>query len=222
MAIKILISGYENSGKSTLVSKINNSLVINCDFKEYTLKVPHFNVNDYKGYNDFKELVVSKIKAYKDKFDKLPEYVIFDTITQLYNRMSKHNAKSYKAFEIHNKNEEDTFSINDFIEKVLINKGINTIIVAHTIVDELTGRHTIPAKGGFKKSGSWLSVVSEAIFIDRTSTHHNVVIKSDKFPVRSLVEREGKEISIDVKEFDINKYLKEITDIKVEVQEYEL
>lgn len=222
MAIKILISGYENSGKSTLVSKIENALVINCDFKEYTLKVPHFNVNDYRGYNDFRDLVISKIKAYKDKFDKLPEYVIFDTITQLYNRMSKYNSKAYKNFEVHNKNEEDTFNINDFIETVLIEKGMNTIIVAHTIIDELTGRHTIPAKGAFKKSGSWLSVVSEAIFIDRTSNHHNVVIKSDNFPVRSLIEREGKEININIKDFDINKYLKEITDVKVEVKEFEL
>lgn len=222
MAIKILISGYENSGKSTLVSKIENALVINCDFKEYSLKVPHFNVIDYKGFDSFRDLIVNKIKGYKDKFGKLPEYIIFDTITQLYNRVIKYNNKTYSSFNIHSKNEEDTFSINDFIENVLINKGINTIVVAHTIIDEKTDRHTIPAQGAFKKSGSWLSVVSEAIFVKRTKDDHQVVIKSNNFPVRSLIERDGDEIAININDFDINAHLKEITNNKIEVKEFEI
>ena len=43
MAVKLLITGFENTGKSTLASKIENALIINCDGKSFNFKTFFFN-----------------------------------------------------------------------------------------------------------------------------------------------------------------------------------
>ena len=48
-AIKLLISGFENTGKSTTASKIEDAMVINFDRKEYGFAVPHMNITEYTG-----------------------------------------------------------------------------------------------------------------------------------------------------------------------------
>lgn len=219
MAIKILISGYENTGKTTLISQIKDALIINCDKKAFSCKVLHANFTDWTGLNSFKEFVNSKIKAYKEKNKSLPKYLIFDTVTHLYMAMTAYNSSAYQGFTIHNTNNAETIGLNDYLE-LLTQKGISIVIVAHTRVDDKTNRHVIPAQGNFKDSGSFLSIVNEAIFIERGTDSHLIWLKSTKFPVRSLANHEND--FVDFNQFDVNEYLDKISKVQQEANEYQL
>lgn len=220
MAIKVLISGYENTGKTTLISKIQNALVINCDSKEFSIdKVVYSDYKNYTGLQDFMQFTFDKIKLYKSKFNKFPKYIVFDTITHLYAKMIQFNSKKFKGFEIHSTNNLETMELNNFLE-VIISKDINVIIVAHTKVDEKTGKHIIPSQGNFKDCGSFLSICNEAIFIERSLDNHLIHLKSNFLPVRSLYQWEQE--SIPFNEFNINDYLEKITQLKIETEKFRL
>ena len=96
-AVKLLISAFESSGKSTITSKLTDALVINLDHKEYGFKVPHANIKDYQGMDTLLATVAEKLKSYKDKFGHFPKTVVFDTVTQMYSSMQKYNADKYKG-----------------------------------------------------------------------------------------------------------------------------
>lgn len=159
-AVKFLLSGYEASGKSTLASTLKDALVGNCDAKEYGFHVPHFNLKVYEGMEAFIGLCNAKLGAYKERFGKLPDTFVLDTVTQLYTAMQKFNADKHTGFNIHSANNKDTLMLNDYIENTLIAHGINVVIVAHTTFDADTARHVIPASGQFAKAGSWLEIAA--------------------------------------------------------------
>lgn len=226
MAIKVLVSGYENTGKSTLASRIGNSLIINCDNKEFTLESIHATYNKWQGSKDFTDFVNSKIVAYKEKFNELPKVVVFDTITHLYGNMSDFHNNTLQGYNIHTANERETKAITRYINDVLIAKGINVVVIAHTRIDEKTDKHTIPASGSFKNEGSWLSIVNEAIYIERglnkeKNMVHTVWLKSDgRYPVRSLIDY--KDEFVDFNSFDVNKWIDDITHVANNASKFRL
>ncbi len=220
MAIKFMISGFEASGKTSLSAQIKDALVINFDNKEYTFPIPHANCKNYEGIGSVTNVINSKLTAYKEKFGKFPKYVILDTITQLYSSMTRWNATKYNGFDIHSHNNTDTLEFNKYLEEVLISNGISLVIIAHTIADEKTGRLVIPAQGQFAKAGSWHSIVNESIFIDKSTSKLVVHFKSFKYPARTTLDDVPEKI--DMKDFDINKYLEKLTTSKVDVEKYVL
>lgn len=226
MAIKVLMSGYENTGKSTLASKIKDSLIINCDNKEFTLESIHANFDKWQGSKDFTDFVNSKIVAFKEKFNKLPRCVIFDTITHLYGKMTDFHNNNLTGFQIHTANERETKAITRYFNEVLIAKGINVVVMAHTKINEKTDKHTIPASGSFKDEGSWLSIVNEAVYIERGKDSegkmfHRVWLKTNgSYPVRSLLEY--KDEFVDFSEFDVNKWIDDITNVSNKADKFRL
>ena len=220
MAIKILISGYENSGKTTLISKIEDALIINCDGKEFSIPKIHANFKEYTGFVSFSNFISDKMKAYKAKYQTFPKYLIIDTITQLYSKMVNYNANNFNGFDIHSQNNKDTLAINDYLENIVIANGVNVIVVAHTKIDEKTGKHIIPAQGNFKDCGSFLSICNEAFFIEKTLDDYIIHLKSRLYPARSLLDLDKESMSIN--EFDINEYLEKITSVKNEAEKFRL
>lgn len=217
-AFKILVAGYEASGKSTVTSQIKDSLVINFDKKEYSFNVPHANLKEYEGMDKVIAFVNSKVKAYKEKFGKLPNVVVFDTVTQLYAAMARYNSVKYTGFKIHEQNNVDTLDFNNYIENVLIANGISVVVVAHTIVDTDSQRHVVPAQGQFAKAGSWLSIVNDSIFIDKSSGKLVIYFKSFKYPARSTLKELPEKVGLE--DFDINEYLEKLSSSKDEAEEY--
>ena len=58
MAVKLLITGFENTGKSTLASKIENALIINCDGKSFNFKTPHSENKKKKKKKEIKKFKI--------------------------------------------------------------------------------------------------------------------------------------------------------------------
>lgn len=218
--VKLLVAGYESSGKSTITSKVENALVINFDKKEYGFSVPHANFKKYEGIDSVIDFINEKISSYKEKFGKFPDFIILDTITQLYAAMTKYNSIKYSGFKIHEQNNIDTLELNNYIENVLIANGVSVIVVAHTVVDPDSGRHIIPAQGQFAKAGSWLSIVNDAIFIEKSSGKLIVYFKSFKYPARSTLKELPEKVDMD--KFDINEYIRQLLASKTEAEEYVL
>lgn len=214
MAIKMLITGFENTGKSTLAAKVKDALIINCDGKSFNFKTPHSNMPNWKGYKEFEKFVVSKVLAYKEKFKEFPKTIIFDTITHLYLELTNYNSKVYQGFNIHSQNNDDAQAINDFIENKLIReKGINVILMAHTTIEPKTGRFTIPAQGQFAKAGGFVSFVDESIYIDRGEEHSVVLKDSTNAVVRSNMKYSEDKVLANFNTFDINKHIAELEKI---------
>ena len=111
-AIKLLVSAFEASGKSTITSQLEDVLVFNFDHKEYSFKVPHANLKNYNGMSDLIQQMSEKISAYKEKFGHYPKSIVFDTVTQMYSSMQKYNADKYKGFDIHSNNGKETLDFN--------------------------------------------------------------------------------------------------------------
>lgn len=236
MAVKLLICGFENSAKSTITSKIKDGMVVNFDRKEYGFEVPHANVGTFtmentpdNVANTVISLINEKLGVYLEKMGKMPKTVVLDTVTQYYSGMAAYNGMRYKGFDIHSNNNADTLNFNNYVEDVLIANGINVIIVAHTIYDEQTARHIIPAAGKFKDAGSWLSVVNDAVFIEKKSNKLVAHQKSLKYPCRSTLavidpflpvpdadKTPGKG------EYDINVHLENLIASKVEATKFVL
>jgi len=219
-AVKLLVCGFESCGKSTITSGIHDALVVNFDRKEYGFKVPHVNYPIFTGMDDLINTLNEKVGAYQDRYNELPKTVVVDTVTQLYSAIQKHNGERYKGFDIHSNNNADTLAFNGYIEDTLIANGVNVIIVAHTVYDSDTARHIIPASGQFAKSGSWLSVVNDAIFIEKKSNKLIVHQQSMKFPCRSTIPDIA--ASVPVEEYDINNHIDILTGAKLEAAEFVL
>ena len=134
--------------------------------------------------------------------------------------MQKYNADKFKGFDVHTNNGRDTLAFNEFIENSIIPSGINAIIVAHTLFDEATARHVIPATGAFAKAGSWLSVVNDAVFIEKKANKLVVHTSGLKYPARStLIDLET---NIDIENYKLQEHLDKLTAVKIEAEDYAL
>lgn len=216
--VKLLLTGFESCGKSTITSALTDAIVVNMDQKEYNFKVPHINIKEYDGMDALLALVTEKIQAYSTRFGKLPKTVVFDTVTQMYSAMQKYNADKYKGYDVHTKNNQETMAFNQFIEQELIPAGINVVIVAHTLYDEATSRHIIPATGAFAKAGSWLSVVNNSIFVERKSNKLVVHLKGLKYPTRTTIE--GLPDSVEIDDYSLQDHLDQLAATQIEAEEF--
>jgi hypothetical protein len=219
-AIKLLVSAYESCGKSTVTSQIDKALVVNLDHKEYGFAAVHTNIPNYEGMEELTEAINNKIDAYKESKGEYPETIVIDTVTQLYSAIQKYNGTRFTGFEVHSNNNKDTLNFNGYIEETLIANGFNVIIVAHCMFDADTGRHIIPATGQFAKAGSWMSVVNDAIYIEKKASKLVVHQTSMKFPCRTTQKTLAP--SVPMEEFDINVYIKTLVDSKTETAEWSL
>ena len=220
MAIKLLVCAFESSGKSTLTSQLDNTLVINMDHKEYGFKTPHVNIKEYLGMDALIKTISEKINIYKEKFNKLPSTIVFDTVTQMYAGMQKFNSERYKGFDEHRANNKETLEFNEFIESSIIPSGINVVVVAHTTYDTETARHIIPATGAFAKAGSWLSVVNDSIFIEKKPNKLVVHTSGLKFPARTTLEEI--DTGVDITEYSLQEHISKLSKVKFEAEDFRI
>ena len=218
-ASKLLITGLEATGKTTLTAGLEKALVVSVDGKTYPFKVPHYRPSEYTGLVNFKAELIEKLKAYKAKYGEKPQTVVFDTVTKLYENMYKYAQKNFKGFDVHNTISVETLSFNDMIEDLLIANDVNVVITAHVIFDEKTTRYTVPATGQFAKSGSWLSLVDNASFIFVQGNNRMIAHSELKYPSRTTVDMEKVQ---KLSDYSINDHMAKLMVSQDENAEYTL
>jgi len=218
--IKLGIIATENSGKTTLISKLEDALVVSTDNKAFRGKVAHFRYSYYEGLEALIGTIGEKIEAYHEKFNKYPRTLVIDSVTHLQSNMEKWANDKFTGFNIWSNLGKDILGFNAFLEEEIIPAGINVVFTAHTQFDADTAKYKISSPGQFGKNGSWLSVIDEAIFLEvkgnKRVAHHKTV----KFPCRTL--QEDLPDSEDVDSFDINKHIDLLEASVTESEEWSL
>ena len=214
--VKLLVTGLESSGKSTITSKIKDALVINFDNKEYNFEVANADFREYTGLDSVIDKKKKKLVAYKEKNGKFPKVLVIDTVTQLYSSMVLYNSKKYTGFNIHSQNNVDTLDLNNYFEDVILANGVDLVVVAHAIFDPDTKAYTIKSQGQFRDAGSWLSIVNDSIFIEKRNGKLTVFLNDIKYPSRTSLEKIEEKMSID--DYDINTHLEKLRNSKETIQ----
>lgn len=214
--VKLLVTGLENSGKSTITSKIKDALVINFDNKEYNFEVANADFREYTGLDSVIDFINNKLVAYKEKNGKFPKVLVIDTVTQLYSSMVLYNSKKYNGFNIHSQNNVDTLDLNNYFEDIILANGVDLVVVAHAIYDSDTKAYTIKSQGQFRDAGSWLSIVNDSIFIEKRNGKLTVFLNDIKYPSRTSLEKIEEKMSID--DYDINTHLEKLRNSKETIQ----
>jgi GTPase SAR1 family protein len=84
MAIKLLIAGESNSGKTTLTKNLSDTLVVSHDGKSYPFAVPHVMVPSFDSMDTLIATVNEKIVTYKEKFDTYPKTIVIDSVSKIF------------------------------------------------------------------------------------------------------------------------------------------
>ena len=203
--VKFLLTGAENTGKSTNAAKIEDSLTISFDPKKYPFKKPHINTNEVTTVDELTTRINTAIIAYKDKLGEFPKTVVFDTVTAFYTRLIKYSNDRFNGFDVHANINKETLAFNFYVEDTLIKNGVNVVIVAHTAYDKDNGKWYVPATGAFKDSGSWLGAVDDASYLEARKAKQHVFHNDTKYPTRTTIDDiPEKQL---VSEWDITKHL---------------
>ena len=89
MAVKLLIAGLSNSGKTTLLKSLKKAYVLSHDGKKFPFPIPHTNVPTFDGVSQLTGLMTTKIQAYQDSFGDLPDTVVIDTASKIFDTIEK-------------------------------------------------------------------------------------------------------------------------------------
>jgi len=217
--IKFAVVGFERSGKTRLISHINDVLVVSTDNKAFTGKVPHYRYSEYNGMDDFVSTLEEKVGAYEAKMGKPPKTIVIDSITHLTNNMEKYCNEKFRGFDVYKNLGKDILELNSFLESIA-ESGINVVFTAHTQYDADTMTYKIHSSGSFGKNGSWLSVVDEAVYIELKGSKRIVHFKTAKFSCRTLHDELPDHIEID--KFDINEHIALLEKSNEEAEEWSL
>lgn len=220
MAIKLVISGESNSGKTTLTKDVKDTLVISHDGKKYPFAVPHGTITTFDSAADLIAFVETKAAAYNDKFKEMPKVVLFDSVSRIYETLYASCSKKYTGFAVYTQLDKEIKEFADFVENTLVANGIDVVILSHAIYDADTAKYNLVGKGSFSKVGGFLSVVDEAIFIEPKADKRIIHFRSVKFPARTLTEELPD--SVNVKDFNLNDHMEILRSHSDKAEEFAL
>lgn len=215
--VKLLVVAKEASGKTTLISKLREALVVSTDNKAFSGKVAHFRHSEYLGLQDTINTIVSKVGAYQERYGKLPKTIVVDSVTHLANNMERWANDKFSGFSVYANLGKDILAFNHFLETQILPAGMNVVLTSHCQQNADTGRYEIASPGQFGKNGSWLSVTDNSIFIEIKGSKRIVHTNSMKFPARSNIDMPE---SYSMDDYDINEHIAKIEESKCEAEEF--
>lgn len=219
-AVKILISGEANAGKTTLIKDMTNTLLLSHDGKKPAVKIPHVYVNSFESVTDLLTLFNEKIQAYHDKYGIYPQTVVIDSVSRIYDTISNICNTKYSGFTIYSEMDKMIKEFNAYLEDTLIASDINVILISHALYDSETSQYNLVGKGSYAKLGGALSTVEEAIFLEKKTNKRIVHFRSTKFPARTLQDAFPDQLSSD--EFNMQTYLESVIASQTETDELAL
>ena len=220
MSVKLLISAETNSGKTTLVKSLKDTLVISHDGKKFPLKIPHVNVNGFSDIEDFTDTVNGTIIAYKERFGDYPKTVVFDSVSKIFDTISDNCNNKYSGYAIHTGRNIEVCKFTRYIEDTIVGSDMNVVLISHAIYDADSGRYKLIATGGFANRGAFLAEVNDSIFIEIKGSKRIIHFRSTKFPARTL--QDDLPDSIPVEKFNLNDHINMLSTRINDVNEYEL
>jgi hypothetical protein len=220
MAVKLLIAGESNAGKTTLTKGLEKSLVISHDGKRYPYKNPHASISNFSTSDELTSFVTEKIEAYNAKLGEYPSTVVFDSVSRIFDTLYDACNQKYTGFSIYSNLDREIKAFTNYIEDTLIASGIDVVILSHAIYDSETSKYNLVGKGSFAKIGSFLSVVDESIFIETKSSKRILHFRSTKFPARTLQEENPDSMPVD--DFNLGTYVSHLREVNSAVNEFEL
>ncbi len=220
MAVKLLVAGESNSGKTTLTKGLEESLVISHDGKRYPYKNPHASISSFDSTDELIAFVNTKIEAYNAKFNTYPRTVVFDSVSRIFDTLYDACNRKYTGFSIFQNLDKEIKAFTNYIEDVLIASNINVVILSHAIYDSDTSKYNLVGKGSFAKVGSFLSVVDESIFVEAKSSKRVLHFRSTKFPARTL--QDDNPDSVSAEDFNLSVYVNHLEEVNSAVNEFGL
>lgn len=212
---KVLITGLSNSGKTSLVKNLKNTLVLARDGKPFPFPMAHRNLKDFETVSDLLDEMVDAIEKYQEKLKVLPETVVIDSVSRIFTEIETNCQKKFTGFEVWARINKEISALVDFVEEVR-EQGINVVLIAHAVWDETSGKYTEVAKGSFAKMGGFLSTVDYAIYIEHKGTKR-IVHHRQKNLARTLAEAIPDNQSVE--DFNLQNYIDTIKSMSVEITE---
>lgn len=180
MAIKILISGFENVGKTTLLKSLpqEDTYVVAIDEKAFKLPFYHTNIFDFpsvegliNGYTDADQNhvdgIYDKLEAFNERFGHPPKYLVIDTVSRaMMIAFDQLNAKISDNFKLYAELDKEVKRFRDMLTYLNTN-GISLIMISHATYDEKSAKFALSGSGKFAKNGGFTSTVDDAIYVER-------------------------------------------------------
>mgnify|MGYP002635124159 CR=1 FL=1 len=231
MSAKVLLSGLANSGKTKLLSTLQNGFVMSHDGKRFALKIPHININEFADMGSFIDTCNSAAEAYKAKVGNYPETIVIDSVSRVFT--SAYNALNVKFngdnFKVYAALDREIKLLTDYLEDI-VNNGISLVIISHSIFDEKTARYSLVDSGKFGKLGGFLSVVDFSIFVEVKGKKRSAILRDSNKAARCVLSidevPESMPITIDGEkpkdeDFNLQDYINLIKSKHSEVEEFE-
>lgn len=219
-AVKLLISGVSNSGKTTLLKHLTDSYVLSHDGKRFPFPVPHTNVPTFDSVTELTNLMTAKIQAYQDSKGDLPKTIVIDTASKIFDTIYDNCNRKFTGFKIYSELDIEIKLFTDYIENTLVANGMNVIILSHAVYEADTTSYNLVGKGSFAKRSGFLSEVDFASFLELKNNKRYIHHRSTKFPARTLLDDAPDSQLVD--EFNLQDYIDKIANINSEVETFEL
>jgi len=217
--IKLLISGLPNIGKTTVLQSLEDVLVIARDGKKYPFPQPHVNVPDFESAEELIEIITDKINSYEEKFGKMPETIVIDSLSKILLDIEGNILAKVKSFPYGVINTEIKLIV-DFIERDLAD-AFNIVLVSHAIYDEDTvGYKLVNAGGSWGKKGGILSEVDQACFIELKGKKRVLHYRNPKLAARTTID--SLPDSEDLSEFNLQKHINMLMETQESTAEWSL
>ena len=222
MAVKLLISGVSNSGKTTLTKDLdpNTTLVISHDGKNYPYPLPHVNITTFGTSTELIAIITEKIQAFKEKLGHYPSTIVTDSVSKIFDTLLDSMNTKHTGFKIYSELNKEIHILTDFIQNQLIASEMNVVLISHAIYDADTTNYNLVGKGDFQKRGGFLAEVDNAVFVETKSNKRIIHHKSTKFPARSILADIPASQPMD--DYNLADHIKELEKLKDNVADFVL
>jgi len=219
MSTKILISGLPAAGKTTLLKSLEDVYIVAVDGKNYPFEQPHTNIESFENIDELLDLINEKVEVYKERFDKLPSTIVFDSASRILMLIVAACEKKFQGFNVWTEANKQIHKFVSFVNDI-VNSDINVVLVSHAIWDQDTGRYAEVAQGNFGKVGGFLSTVDFASFIEIKGNKRIIHHRNPKLMARTLLDEVPDSQEID--KFNLNDYINLINEKNVKIETWSI
>lgn len=245
MAAKLLVNGKAGSGKTSLLSSLEDAYVISRDGKEFPFAIPHttftnFNgiigmINgweeDVEGETVYHEGIIDKLEKYKEVYGTLPKTVVWDSVSKTLQDIIDYSNLTFKNFDIHSNINKEVAILTKFIQEYLVAQGVNVVLLNHVFYSESEGSYMMTGQGKFREKGGFYSEVDNSIFVEvngaKRTVYHNDPAKLSRTLVTDLPAKQplanfvkGDKETDD--HYNLQKHIDQINSVGVGVKKFEL